>query len=118
MKKFHAKHVSASESGGEYFQVLFEEKEDSNKAYLLIQRQFEMPDRGFCYIENHAHSPRGHFIAKAVLSRNKFHLQVLGEERWNISFDLDNDGYEALKGILQVILSSPNYLELKEGQID
>jgi hypothetical protein len=118
MKKFHAKHVSASESGGEYFQVLFEAKKDSNKAYLLIQRQFEMPDRGFCYIENHAHSPCGHFIAKAVLSRNEFHLQVLGEERWNISFDLDNDGYEDLKGILQVILSSPNYLELKEGQID
>jgi len=118
MKRFHAKHVSASESGGEYFQVLFEEKEESDKAYLLIQRQFEMPDRGFCYIENHAFSPCGHFVAKAVLSRNEFQLHVPRKEGWNISFNLDNNGYEELKSILQVILSSPNYLELKQDQID
>jgi hypothetical protein len=118
MKKFYAKHVSASESGGEYFQVLFEEKEDSDKAYLLIQRQFEMPGRGYCYIENHVLSPCGHFVAKAVLSRNEFQLHVPRKERWSISFDLDDDNYEELEGILQVISSSPNHLEIKEDKID
>ena len=81
MKKFHARHVSASESGGEYFQVLFEEKEDGDKNYLLIQRQFEMPGRGYCYIEDHELSPCGHFIAKAVLNRNEFQLQIPGKEK-------------------------------------
>ena len=118
MKKFHAKCVSASESGEEYFQVLFEEKEDSDKAYLLLQRQFEMPGRGFCYIENHALSPCGHFVASAALNRNEFQLHVPGKERWNISFDIEDDGYEKLKSNLQIILSAPNRLEIKGNQID
>ncbi len=114
MKQFRANHVSASESGREYFQVLFEEKENSEKAYLLIQRQFEIPGRGFCYIENHALSPCGHFIACATLNRNEFKLHVSDNEKWRISFDIDDDGYEKLKNNLQVILSAPNRLEIKE----
>jgi len=116
MKKFHAQHVSASESGEEYFQVLFEEEEDSDKAYLLLQRQFEMPGRSHCYIENHELSSSGHFIANAVLHRNEFQLNVLGQEKgnWNISFDIENDNYEEVKSILKVILSVPNRLEIKD----
>ena len=117
MKKFHAKHVSASESGGEYFQVLFEEKEGGDRAYLLVQRQFEMPSRGYCYIEDHELSPCGHFVAKAALNRNEFQLQVSGKVKgnWNISFDMDDDHFEEVKSILQVILSTPNRLEIITG---
>ena len=61
MNKLHAKHVSASEKGGEYFQVMFEEEWESDKAYFLIQRQFEMPDGGSCYIETHKEEARGYF---------------------------------------------------------
>jgi len=120
MKKFHAKRVSASESGGEYFQALFEAKEDSDKVYLLIQRQFEMLGRGYCYIEDHELSPCGHFVAKAVLNRNEFQFHILGKVKgnWNTSFDIDDDKYEGVKSILKVILSAPNHLEIKESQID
>ena len=31
-----------------------------------------MPGRGFCYIENLALSPCGHFVASATLNRNEF----------------------------------------------
>ncbi len=113
MKKFHAKNVSASESGGEYFQVLFEGKEGNDKAYFLLQRQFEMPGRGFCYIENHALSPCGRFVASATLNRDAFQLHVPGKERWNVSFDIEDNHYEEVKSVLQVILSAPNRLEIK-----
>ena len=39
MRELHAKYVSASESGGEYFQVVFEKEWESGEAYFLIQRQ-------------------------------------------------------------------------------
>lgn len=116
MNRFHAKYVSASESGGDYFQVLFKEKKDADKAYLLLQRQFEMPNRGHCYIENHQLISCGHFIAKGLLSRKEFKLYVPGEVNgnWSISFDIDEDNYEEIKDILQVILSAPNHLEIKD----
>ncbi len=53
MNKLHANHLSASEMGGEYFQVMFEEERESDKAYFLIQRQFEIPGDGSCYVESH-----------------------------------------------------------------
>ncbi len=46
--------------------------------------------------------------------RNEFQLHVPGKERWNISFDIDDDDYEELKSNLQVVLSAPNHLEIKE----
>jgi type II secretory pathway component PulF len=39
MRKLHAKCVSASESGGEYSQVLFEREQDGDRAYFLAMRQ-------------------------------------------------------------------------------
>jgi hypothetical protein len=43
--------VSVASSGGEYFQVLFEDDPDTDSAYLLIQRQFESYDGGFFYLK-------------------------------------------------------------------
>ena len=57
--RFRAKYVSASENGG-YYQVAFDNRDAASdaadvdghdSAYLLIQRQFEDPDRGACYVE-------------------------------------------------------------------
>ena len=56
--RFHAKHVSVGESGGEYFQVSFDSEAPSDDdfdlsgpdhPYLVVQRQFEDDDGGVCY---------------------------------------------------------------------
>jgi hypothetical protein len=50
--RFHANYVSTSVSG-DYYQATFEADESSaqlNSPYLIIQRQFEMPDEDRCYI--------------------------------------------------------------------
>jgi hypothetical protein len=114
MNKLHAKHVSASEAGGEYFQVVFEEEWESDKAYFLIQRQFEMPDDGRCYVETHKEESRGYFkIREAKLSRNNFNIRLpqKSEADWDITFAIDDAAYEEMKGVLGAILSAPSYLE-------
>ena len=59
--RFHAQRVFAS-AARDYFQLLLGPEESDEKEfdpyeesgpYLLVQRQFEMPDRGRCYIETH-----------------------------------------------------------------
>ncbi len=68
--------VSASESG-DYYQVTFEGKLNGDEAYVLVQRQFEFPDVGRCYIESHDNDYVGHFkIAHAELGRNRFFLKL------------------------------------------
>ena len=115
MNKLHATHVSASEKGGEYFQVMFEEEWESDKAYFLIQRQFEMPDDGSCYVETHREEARGHFkIRQARLSRNRLQIRLpqKNEAEWEITFAIDDAAYEEMKGILGAILSAPSCLEI------
>ncbi len=66
--QFHANHVSAS-ADGDYYQVLFEALEDSSdpeSPYLLIQRQFEDPDGGRCYVETHDEKYIGHFRVRRI----------------------------------------------------
>jgi hypothetical protein len=71
MTEFSFSNVTVASSGGEYFQVSFADKEDSDDAYFLIQRQFESPDRGHVYIESHQRILCGHFkIRKAELRRD------------------------------------------------
>jgi len=114
MRKLHAKCVSASESGGEYFQVVFEKEWESGKAYFLIQRQFEIPGDGTCYVETHIPEEHGYFrIRFAELDRNKFHIQLPGKEDWDITFETDDDSYEEMKSILGAILSAPHHLVLR-----
>jgi hypothetical protein len=115
MNKLQAKHVSASEAGGEYFQVMFEEEWESDKAYFLIQRQFEMPDDGSCYVETQKEEARGHFkIRRARLSRDRLRIRLpqQREAEWEITFAIDDAAYEEMKGILGAILSAPNRLEV------
>ena len=111
MRKLHAKCVSASASGGEYFQVLFEREQDGDRAYFLIQRQFEIPDDGTCYVETHIPEACGHFrIRFAELDRNRFRIELPGKKEWDITFETDDDNYEKVKSILGAILSAPHHL--------
>jgi hypothetical protein len=74
--RFHAKHVSVGESGGEYFQVSFDNEDPSDddldlsppdQPYLLVQRQFEDDDGGVCYIETLDHDTyTGHFRLRLI----------------------------------------------------
>jgi hypothetical protein len=72
--RFRAKYVSASENG-DYYQVVFENTDPASDAadadghdspYLLIQRQFEDPDRGVCYDETHDEAYIGHFRLHSI----------------------------------------------------
>jgi hypothetical protein len=67
--RFYAENVSVSEDG-EHFQLCVEaassltdgiEKSPPDSPYLILQRGFEMPDRGLCYIETHDPDYCGHF---------------------------------------------------------
>jgi hypothetical protein len=66
--RFQANSISTSVAG-DYYQAMFEAEEDSAdpaSPYLLIQRQFEMPDAGECYIETHDERYIGHFLLRRV----------------------------------------------------
>jgi hypothetical protein len=79
--KIELDHVSASESG-DYYQVMFEgELNQEEGPYVLIQRQFEFPDGGRCYVETHDQDHSGHFkVAQAELHRNRFFLKLAGRK--------------------------------------
>jgi hypothetical protein len=47
-------------SGGEYFQVSFEDDPDRDSAYFLIQRQFESYDGELFYLECDERTLCGH----------------------------------------------------------
>lgn len=75
--KIQLDRVSASESG-DYYQVTFEgEPNEEDGPYVLIQRQFELPDGGRCYLEAHDQDYVGHFkVARAELGPNRFFLKL------------------------------------------
>ena len=69
LMRFHAKYVSAAEAG-DYYQVSFETEDPGDDGtdppgldspYLIIQRQFERPDGGRCYLETQDHGYIGHY---------------------------------------------------------
>jgi hypothetical protein len=119
MKTFHAKSVSYSEYSEdvEYFQVLFEESENSETGYVLLQRQFEFPDRGWVYFECDEFDRSGHFsIRQSRLCRESFEIRIPGRPGgyWKIFFEISDRQFEELKMVLVVILSSPNHFMIKD----
>ena len=78
--KIRLDYVSASVAG-DYYQVMFEDKEEDegdeilDTPYVLIQRQFEMPDGGRIYIETHDESFIGHFGVSGF-SSSKFDIKL------------------------------------------
>ena len=73
--KIFFKRVSANENG-DYYQVSFETKDAEDEPHVLIQRQFEDPDGGVCYVETHDVTYCGHAQVKsASIFRNRFCLE-------------------------------------------
>ena len=61
---FHANYVATSVAG-DYYQAMFaeEDTDDPDRAYLIIQRQFEDPEKDdTCYIETHDRKYSGQYI--------------------------------------------------------
>jgi hypothetical protein len=104
--EFRCEHVSATEAG-DGFQVLFETTRDSLEGYVLIQRHFEFPDGGKCYLETEAREYSGHFrIRTAELSRNQFQI-AFGEAPMRgivVRFSATDSVYAELKRVLQILI--------------
>src|SRR2546426_10727471 len=96
MFKLHAQCASASEAG-DYFQVLFEEKDVAEDGrYFMVQRQFEFPDGGRCAIETELTDMCGHFLVRhAILERGRFQVSWVGkgESQAEIIFETNDESY-------------------------
>jgi hypothetical protein len=112
--RFHAKYVSAAEAG-DYYQVSFETEDPGDDAtdspwldgpYLIIQRQFETPDGGRCYVETHDHGYIGHYRLK-LIDFNPTHLTVAIERRSNahveVSYALDAVEFDEVQRVVNII---------------
>ena|SRR3990172_693799 len=106
LKELRCEHVSASEAG-DYFQVVFEQTRDSHVGYVLVQRQFEMPDGGKCYVETDDQQFCGHFrIRNAQLSRDQFRM-TFGRgpvQQITVSFSVTDSAYAEAKRVLQIMI--------------
>ena len=107
LRELHCKHVSTSEDGGEYFQVMFATMQDSDEGYLSVQRQFEMPDGGVCYVETDDLEFCGHFrLRNARLATKEFQFEFGNgpARKIKVSFDVTDSGYAEAKRVLQIMI--------------
>lgn len=107
VRELHCKHVSTTEGGGEYFQVMFATMQDSDEEYLIVQRQFEMPDGGECYVETDDRNFCGHFrLRNARLTSKQFQFEFgSGPTRMiNVSFEVTESAYAEAKRVLQIMI--------------
>lgn len=111
--KIKLNHLSVSIEG-DYYQVLFEEKEDNGSAeitddpYFLMQRQFEMYDGGEIYIESHDENYIGHFLVKSVvLKKNSFELELNKTEysRIEVNFKAEEKDFNELQNAIKDMIS-------------
>ena len=118
--RFRAKYVSASENG-DYYQVAFENRDAASDAadvypdspYLLIQRQFEDPDGGECYVETHEEGYIGHFRLRSIeFSPSRLLLEIARDRnnRIEVIFDIGQSEFEEVQRVIDIISgkSSPD----------
>ena len=104
--KIQLKNASASESG-DYFQVLFEEEEDGEGAYLLIQRQLEDPDSSLRYFEAHDEDDIAHFrVVRATLGRHRLHLRLARREaaELEVTFKVTDKDYHEVERVMRIMI--------------
>jgi hypothetical protein len=114
LMRFHAKYVSASEAG-DYYQVSFETEDPGDDTtdrlgadgpYLIIQRQFESPDGGRCYVETHDHGYVGHYRLR-LMDFSPTLLAVELERTSNthveVSYALDTVEFNEVHRIVKII---------------
>jgi hypothetical protein len=106
LRELRCEHVSVSEAG-DGFQVLFEKTPDSEEGYVLVQRHFEFPDDGRCYLETDDREFCGHFrFQSARLSRNRFEM-VFGIgpfKEIRVFFRATDSAYAKVQRVLQIMI--------------
>jgi len=105
-REFHCEHVSVSEVG-DGFQILFEKTPGSEEGYVLVQRHFEFPDGGKCYLETDDREFCGHFRFRgAQLSRNRVQM-VFGirpVREITVFFKATDSAYTEVQRVLQIMI--------------
>jgi hypothetical protein len=114
--RFHAKHVSAGESGDEHFAVSFDSEAPCDddfdpsgheNPYLIVQRQFEDDDGGVCYIETHDHDTySGHFRLRLIRftpTRFAFEIARTDHKYVEVTYDLDTKRFDEVQRIVHII---------------
>ena len=98
--------MSVSEVG-DGFQVLFEKIPDSEEGYVLVQRHFEFPDGGKCYLETDDREFCGHFrFRRARLSWKRFEM-VFGtkpERKIAVFFKATDSTYAEVQRVLRIMI--------------
>ncbi len=106
----------------DYYQVAFENNDPAGDAaevdgpdspYLLIQRQFEDPDGGRCYVETHDEGYIGHFrLRSIVFSPSRLLLEIARDRnnRIEVIFDIGQSEFEEVRRVIDIISgkSSPD----------
>ena len=119
-RESYCEHVSVSEAG-DGFQVLFEKTRGSEERYVLVQRHFEFPDGGKCYLETDDQEFCGHFrFRHARLSRNRFQM-VFGirpVREVPVFFEATNSVYAEAQRVLQIMVPEIRLTESAEHSRD
>ena len=112
--RFHAPSVSAS-ADGDYYQLCLgpaesgEEENDPFEVkgpYLIVQRDFESPDTGRCYVETHDDGYVGHFpVRLAEFSRTRLAIALVRKTNNHIevTFALSAAEFEAVQRVAEII---------------
>jgi hypothetical protein len=119
--RFRAKYVSASENG-DYYQVAFENTDPASDAdvdgpdspYLLIQRQFEDPDGGRCYIETHDEGYIGHFRLRSIeFSPSRLLVEIARDRnnRIEVIFDIGLFEFEEVRRVIDIISGKSSHYD-------
>jgi hypothetical protein len=106
LRELHCEYVPASDDG-DHFQVMFELTQDSDEGYLVVQRQFELPDEGVCYVETDDPEFIGHFrVRNARLTKNLFQFEFGNgpARKIKVSFEVTDSGYAEAERILQIMI--------------
>ena len=114
LMRFHAEYVSTAEAG-DYYQVSFETEDPGDDAtnppgldspYLIIQRQFETPDGGRCYVETHDHGYVGHYRLR-LIDFSPTQLVVTIERKSNthveVTYALDAVEFNEVQRVVNII---------------
>ena len=122
--QFSALTVSASVAG-DYYQLYLGPEESENDEtdpyaeegpYLIVQRQFEMPDGGRCYIETHDECYIGHFRLRLTeLSQERLEFDILRKpnDHVDVSFALNAMQFEEVRRVANIVFGvrEPNPME-------
>ncbi len=107
---------------GDYYQVLFKDlkdDEDAEKTYVLIQRQFEFPDGGVCYVESHDEDYIGHAkVKRATLGRNRLLLELQRRRAASIEveFETSERNYLEIVRIMRIMIPAISLVKADQSR--